>query len=108
MLAVIKLAGNQHIVKKNDIIITNKIDDEVGKEIVIQDVLSIIDEGKVQIGSPLLPNVSVKAKVLEQTRDKKVIVFKKEEENTLGVKMVIDNTLQNYKLLILTNKSIMR
>lgn len=77
MLAVIKLAGNQHIVKKNDIIITNKIDDEVGKEIVIQDVLSIIDEGKVQIGSPLLPNVSVKAKVLEQTRDKKVIVFKK-------------------------------
>ncbi|UQY80910.1 50S ribosomal protein L21 [Candidatus Hepatincola sp. Av] len=77
MLAVIKFAGSQHIVKKNDIITTNKIDDEVGKEIVIQDVLSVIDEGKVQIGNPTLPNVSVKAKILEQTRDKKVIIFKK-------------------------------
>ncbi len=77
MLAVIKLGGNQHIVKKDDILTVNKLDAEVGDEIVVTDVLSLIDGTEVKVGSPIVEGSSVKLSVVEQLRDKKIIVFKK-------------------------------
>lgn len=77
MLAVIKLGGVQHIVKANDVVKVNKLPHNVGEEFSISDVLSTINDGDIKIGSPLLSGVSVKAKVLEQTKDDKVIIFKK-------------------------------
>jgi large subunit ribosomal protein L21 len=78
MFAVIKLAGSQYKVKKNDIIKVNKINAEVGDEFVINDVLSLIDGSEIKLGTPILEGSSVTAKVIEQGRDKKVIVFKKQ------------------------------
>ena len=39
------------------------------------------DNGEIQIGSPNLKGCSVEAKVLEQIRDKKIIVFKKKRRH---------------------------
>ena len=39
------------------------------------------DNGDIQIGSPNLKGCSVEAKVLEQIRDKKIIVFKKKRRH---------------------------
>ncbi|MCL2567111.1 MAG: 50S ribosomal protein L21 [Alphaproteobacteria bacterium] len=77
MLAVIKLAGTQYMVKKGDFFKTNKLDFQVGEEFEIKDVLSLINGADVKVGTPNLENVVVKAKILEQGRDTKVIVFKK-------------------------------
>lgn len=77
MFAVIKLAGSQYKVKKNDVIKVNKLNAEVGEEFLINDVLSIIEGSEIKLGTPLVEGASVKAKILEQGRDKKVIVFKK-------------------------------
>lgn len=77
MFAVIKLAGSQYRVKKNDIIKVNKLNSEVGEEFVINDVLSLIDGSEIKLGTPLVEGATVTAKVIEQGRDKKVIVFKK-------------------------------
>ncbi|MFL1780377.1 50S ribosomal protein L21 [Candidatus Hepatincolaceae symbiont of Richtersius coronifer] len=77
MLAVIKLGGAQHIVKKDDIITVNKLDSNVGEEITITDVLSTTLDGETKMGFPILANSSVRLKVLEQGKDKKVLVFKK-------------------------------
>lgn len=77
MLAVIKIGGLQHIVKKGDVIRVNKLNSEVGSEIHITDVLSVIDGDKVIVGQPLVADMSVFAKVVEQKRDTKLIVFKK-------------------------------
>jgi large subunit ribosomal protein L21 len=77
MLAVIKLSGSQHVVKQGDILKVNKLNQEIGSEIVISEVLSIIQEGNVIIGAPLVANSFVKLTVLDHGKDKKVIVFKK-------------------------------
>ena len=39
------------------------------------------DDGDIQIGSPNLKGCTVEAKVLEQIRDKKIIVFKKKRRH---------------------------
>ena len=46
----------------------------------------IKNETSYELGSPFLSNVEVKGKILENKKDKKVIVFKKEEDTILGEK----------------------
>tara|TARA_B100000927_G_C16390211_1_gene438998 strand:+ start:74 stop:496 length:423 start_codon:yes stop_codon:yes gene_type:complete len=56
-------------VKKNDTIVLNDI-------IFYKD-----DKGESLIGSPKIENIVLKAKVVEQIRDKKIIVFKKKRRH---------------------------
>ena len=77
MEAVLNIAGFQFKVKENDKIYVQKLDVEVGKNIQLQNVLMLIDGEKVQIGKPYIEGKSVSAKVLEHTKDDKVLVFKK-------------------------------
>lgn len=81
MEAVVNIAGVQFKVKENDKIYVPKLDVEVGKNIQLQNVLMLIDGDKVQIGQPYLEGKSVTAKVLEHTKDDKVLVFKKKRRN---------------------------
>ena len=73
MYAVIKTGGKQYKVAKGDVLKLEKIAGEVGKNVVFNDVLALGDE----IGKPLIKGASVKAVVVDQKRDEKVIVFKK-------------------------------
>lgn len=77
MFAVIKFAGAQHIVKKNDIITVNSVNAEVGDEITVTDVLSLINGDEVTIGTPLVENKKVTLKLLNNFKGEKVIIFKK-------------------------------
>ncbi len=77
MFAVIKSGGKQYIVQQGDVLDVEKLDVEQGQKVVFDQVLLIDDDGKSQIGTPLLENVRVSAEVLENFKDKKVIVFKK-------------------------------
>ena len=73
MYAVIKTGGKQYKVAKGDVLKLEKIAGEVGKNVVFNEVLALGDE----IGKPLVKGASVKAVVVEQKKDEKVIVFKK-------------------------------
>ena len=78
MFAVVKTGGKQYKVKENDIILVEKLENKKGDSINLNQILLLSnDEKKIQIGTPLLKGVSVKAKVLEQKKQKKVLVFKK-------------------------------
>jgi large subunit ribosomal protein L21 len=77
MQAVVKVQGIQYIVKKDDFIRVNKMPSEVGQELVINDVLSIVNGSDVKIGNPLVSNSSVTIKVVEHFKDAKVLIFKK-------------------------------
>ena len=70
--AVIKTGGKQYKVSQGDKLMVEKLEAEVGKEIVFDQVL-LVDE---VIGTPLVSGATVNAKVLEQGRAKKKIVFK--------------------------------
>ncbi|MCX4349620.1 MAG: 50S ribosomal protein L21 [Alphaproteobacteria bacterium] len=73
MYAVIKTGGKQYKVASGDVVKLEKIAGEEGKEVVFNEVLAL--DGI--IGTPLVAGASVKAQVLKQTRDDKIIVFKK-------------------------------
>lgn len=74
--AVIKTGGKQYRVKAGDVIAVEKLAGEAGDKIKLDQVL-MVGGDKVKVGAPLLDGVSVDAEILEQMRDKKIIVFKK-------------------------------
>lgn len=77
MTAVIRTGGKQYSVNKDDIIIVEKLPEEQGKTITFSDVLMITEGEKTLVGTPYVENASVTAQVIEQSRSKKIIVFKK-------------------------------
>lgn len=78
MYAVIKTGGKQYRVEQDDIVTFEKLDGDEGQSITLDHVLMIGGgDNDTQIGAPTLDGASVTAEILEQTRDDKVIVFKK-------------------------------
>ena len=73
MYAVIKTGGKQYKVTPGDVLKIEKIAGEEGKEVVFNEVLALGDT----VGTPLVAGASVKATVLKQAKDAKVIIFKK-------------------------------
>jgi large subunit ribosomal protein L21 len=75
MLAVIKTGGKQYLVQPGDKIKIEKLDQKEGEEIVFSDVLLVEKDKKVEIGTPLVKNAEVLAKVLSQEKADKVVIF---------------------------------
>ena len=74
--AVIKTGGKQYRVSEGNKIKVEKLNAEEGKSLVIDKVFLINDKDKISIGDPYIKGAKVETKVLEQGRDKKIIVFR--------------------------------
>ncbi|MCP5432340.1 MAG: 50S ribosomal protein L21 [Alphaproteobacteria bacterium] len=77
MFAVVKTGGKQYRVAKDDVLFVEKLEAEPGAKVELSEVLMIGGEGEAKIGAPLVAGATVSAEVVEQTRGRKVIVFKK-------------------------------
>ena len=77
MLAIFKTGGKQYSVKAGEVLKVEKLDGAKGDKISFTDVLAISDAKTSSIGEPILKDASVDAKIVDQIRDKKIIVFKK-------------------------------
>jgi large subunit ribosomal protein L21 len=77
MYAIVRTGGKQYQVACGDQLRVEKLDGNVGDNIDLNDVLMIVSEGDVEIGQPVLENAKVVAKIAEQGKAKKIIVFKK-------------------------------
>jgi len=84
--AVIKTGGKQYLVSPKDKVKIEKIKGEKGKEITFKEVLLLEKQNKLDIGQPLIKGAKVLAKILEQGKDKKVIVFKYKAKKRYKVK----------------------
>lgn len=82
MLAVIKTGGKQYLVSPGDKIKVEKLDAKEGKEIIFDQVLLCLSAGRqtisgeMKIGTPLVKDAKVTAKVLKQGKGEKLIIFK--------------------------------
>ena len=77
MKATIKTQGKQYSVSEGDILIVDRYPKtEAGSTVEINEVLAAGEGENFKVGTPFLTGASVKAKVLENKRGKKVIVFK--------------------------------
>ncbi len=86
MYAVIKTGGKQYKVSQGDVLKVEKLDAAPGDEVALSQVLMVVNGDDVTIGNPVVEGASVKARVVEQGRAKKVIVFKKKRRKGYKVK----------------------
>ncbi|QJE74069.1 50S ribosomal protein L21 [Aerophototrophica crusticola] len=77
MFAVIRTGGKQYKVAAGDVIRVEKLAGEEGSSLTLDEVLMVSGEGSTTVGSPLVANAAVTAEVVAQTRDDKIIIFKK-------------------------------
>lgn len=76
MYAIIKTGGKQYRVQEGDNIFVEKLTNDVDSEVVFDQVLAVVNDGDIKVGSPLVEGAKVTGKVLEQGKEKKILVFK--------------------------------
>ena len=99
MYAVIKTGGKQYKVSKDDIISVEKLSEEAGKKIKLNEVLIISDKGKPVVGDPLIKGASVEAEIVDHTRSAKITVFKKKRRHNYRRKQGHKQNITNLKIL---------
>jgi large subunit ribosomal protein L21 len=77
MYAIVKIAGQQFKVEKEDEIFVHRLEGEPGTKVEFNEVLLVDHDGKISIGTPHVEGTKITGKILEHARGDKVIVFKK-------------------------------
>ncbi|EJF83254.1 50S ribosomal protein L21 [Bartonella elizabethae Re6043vi] len=77
MFAVIKTGGKQYRIVANQVVKVEKVIGNAGDVVEFNDILMVGQEGSAVIGTPVVGDALVTAEILEQTRGRKVIAFKK-------------------------------
>ena len=76
MYAIIQTGGKQYRVSEGDVLSVEKLPVAEGEEVVFDQVLTVVADGDVKIGKPVLEGAKVTAKVVEHGKGKKILVFK--------------------------------
>ena len=83
MYAVVKTGGKQYRVKKEDVVLVEKLNANDGDQLVLGDVLMVGDGKKVTLGTPLVNDAAVMAQVIRQTRGPKItMIYKRRRKNS--------------------------
>ena len=75
--AIIETGGKQYKVSASKILEIEKIDAEVGKTLTFKNVLLLNDDQNTEIGNPSIEGATVEAKLLDNVKDRTILVFHK-------------------------------
>ena len=76
MYAIIKNGGKQYKVQEGDVISLDKMSLEPKAIVEFKEVLAV-NAGELKVGTPFLEGAIVTAEVINEGRDRKVVIFKK-------------------------------
>lgn len=76
MYAVIKTGGKQYRVSEGETLHVEKLNGAAGDAVTFDEVLLVGGGDTVKIGKPTVKGASVKAEIVGQQLDKKIIIFK--------------------------------
>ena len=76
MYAIIKPGGKQYRVSEGETLQVEKLNAEVGAEVVFEEVLTVVNAADVKIGKPVVEGAKVVAKVVDHGNADKIFVFK--------------------------------
>ena len=79
MYAIISTGGKQYQVAAGDTLRVEKLQGEVGDTVELSDVLLVADGEDIKVGQPVVDGAKIVAKIAEQGKAKKVLVFKKKK-----------------------------
>ncbi len=86
MYAVVNIAGQQFKVTQGQQLFVHRLEAEEGQSVEFKEVLLLDNNGTVQVGTPTVAGVSVKATINSHVKGDKVIVFKKKRRKGYRVK----------------------
>lgn len=76
MYAVVRTGGKQYMMAESGFFKVEKLPGNVGDSVVFDQVLLVSKDGDVQVGRPTVEGARVTGTIVEQGREKKIIVFK--------------------------------
>lgn len=76
MYAIIETGGKQYRVAEGDVLTIEKLEVAEGQTVDFDRVLTVVKEGDVVIGKPLVADAKVTAEVVAHGKGKKILVFK--------------------------------
>ena len=86
LYAIVESGGKQYKAVEGSYIEVDLLPEEVGKKKTFDKVLLLVDDDKVEVGTPYLSNVSVDATILEHFKGPKITVFKYRAKQRYRVK----------------------
>ena len=75
--AIIETGGKQYKVSASKILEIEKLDAKIGETVKFKNVLLLSDSNKTEIGNPSVEGASVEAKLLDNIKDRTVLIFHK-------------------------------
>ena len=84
--AIIRTGGKQYQVSTGTLVRVEKIAGNIGDTVELKDVLAVVKGDDAMIGQPVVEGAVVTARIVEQDKAKKVLVFKKKRRKGYRVK----------------------
>jgi len=95
---IVEQGGKQYRAAEGETIDVDRLPNEVGEAVTLEDVLLSVDGDKVVVGTPVIKGAKVQAKVLSHFKGRKILVFKYRPKQRYRVKT--GHRQQYTKLLI--------
>ncbi|KYZ75390.1 50S ribosomal protein L21 [Anaerosporomusa subterranea] len=76
MYAIIQTGGKQYRVSEGDVIVIEKLEAQAGETVAFDEVLTVVTDGSVKIGQPVVAGAKVTGTVVEHGKGKKIRIFK--------------------------------
>ena len=76
MYAIFEAGGRQHRAELGKTVKMDKLPDQVGDVVTFDKVLAVFDESNTNVGAPYVSGAQVIGRVIQQGRDRKIVVFK--------------------------------
>jgi len=86
MYAIVDIAGQQFKVKKNDVVIANRIAGDAGAEVEFDKVMLLAGDDGTKVGAPYVNGAKVMATIVGHEKGDTVVIFKKKRRKTFQVK----------------------
>jgi large subunit ribosomal protein L21 len=83
---IVEQGGKQYRAAEGGTIEVDRLPNEEGESITLEEVLLSVDDDKVTVGTPLVKGAKVQAKVLSHFKGRKILVFKYRAKERYRVK----------------------
>ena len=83
---IVEQGGKQYRAAEGDTIEVDRLPNEVGELLTLEDVLLSVNDDEVTIGTPNIDGAKVQAKVLQHFKGRKILVFKYRPKQRYRVK----------------------
>ena len=84
--AIIEDGGKQYKAVEGNTIEVDRFEAEVGEQVDLRRVLMVVNDDKVRIGTPVLEDTTIQAKVVAQVKGPKIVVFRYRPKKRYRVK----------------------